>query len=329
MSSASPSRTTPQRVLHRAAPGPCSLPVDQIFPLYRDLVWERSVLFVQLEPRVWAAQLYDFDKDERHRGVHGWTVFVAEPELDGSVKYSCSPCADYKAHKDCVHVRVVEDKDAPSWIILSEEYGAEVVPLEGCSSEENGEPQWTFACLDREKQPVFVCHIGESIAKGTWACSKHRGASCYHVAHVRERVRDLENEQGHENPLDEDDDDNEADEAAVEELLPADRAKAEEKAEESRQKERSVSDLPVSPPKWCRIDSDAAIEWFPLVDPLPDVLPLNTAGRCTCGAVASLDTSTRLLPCTVFGSHRSYSRMIEVRRHPTGPLSGITPPHLR
>ncbi|EJD40639.1 hypothetical protein AURDEDRAFT_19730, partial [Auricularia subglabra TFB-10046 SS5] len=68
------------------------------------------------------------------------------------------------------------------------------------------------------------------------------------------------------------------------------------------------------PPKWCRTDSDAAIEWFPLVDPLPEVLPLKSAGRCTCGTVASLDTPTRLLPCTIFSSHRSYPRMIEVRQ---------------
>ncbi|EJD40648.1 hypothetical protein AURDEDRAFT_24039, partial [Auricularia subglabra TFB-10046 SS5] len=71
------------------------------------------------------------------------------------------------------------------------------------------------------------------------------------------------------------------------------------------------------PPRWCRIEEDKAIEWFPLVDPIPEVLPLNTAGRCTCGAVGSLDTPKRLLPCTIFGSHRSYSRTIEVRQCPS------------
>ncbi|EJD49861.1 hypothetical protein AURDEDRAFT_160880 [Auricularia subglabra TFB-10046 SS5] len=119
-STASPSRTTPKRVISRVAPAPSKHTVMDVFPLYRDLVRDRSVLFVQLESRTWAAQLYDFEKCERHRGVHGWTVVTAEFALDGKATYSCSPCPDYKLHKTCVHVKVVEDPEAPDFLIMSE-----------------------------------------------------------------------------------------------------------------------------------------------------------------------------------------------------------------
>ncbi|EJD36546.1 hypothetical protein AURDEDRAFT_174415 [Auricularia subglabra TFB-10046 SS5] len=202
-SSATPSRTTPKRVISRIAPGPSKHSVSKLFPMYLDLVRDRSVLFVQLEPRTWAAQLYDFDTCERHRGVHGWTVVTAEFELDGTAKYSCSPCADYKLHKTCVHVKVVEAPDTPDFLVMSETYGDEFIPLEGCGEEETGLPQWTFAMLSQDHQPVFVTHAGTSFNSGAWACSKHR-SECHHVAIARQRCREAEAEHGLVNPEDED-----------------------------------------------------------------------------------------------------------------------------
>ncbi|EJD32236.1 hypothetical protein AURDEDRAFT_178726 [Auricularia subglabra TFB-10046 SS5] len=218
-STATPSRTTPKRVISRVPPAPSRHPVSEVYPMYLDFVRDRSILFVQLEPRSWAAQLYDFDKCERHRGVHGWTVVTAEFSLDGKASYSCSPCVDYKIHGTCVHVKVVEDVDAPDFLVMSETYGDEFIPLEGCGEEETGLPQWTFAMLSQDHQPVFVTHAGRSFSEGAWACSKHRN-QCHHVAIARQRCREAEAEHGLVN-LDVDD---EADAQEVDELLGSEKA---------------------------------------------------------------------------------------------------------
>ncbi|EJD32956.1 hypothetical protein AURDEDRAFT_21844, partial [Auricularia subglabra TFB-10046 SS5] len=66
------------------------------------------------------------------------------------------------------------------------------------------------------------------------------------------------------------------------------------------------------PPRWCCMESDEA-PWFPLVDPVPDVLRLEGPGRCRCGAVPADTVPKRLLPCVIYGSQRVYHRQVEVR----------------
>ncbi|EJD40656.1 hypothetical protein AURDEDRAFT_170284, partial [Auricularia subglabra TFB-10046 SS5] len=304
-STATPSRTTPKRVISRVPPAPSRHPVSEVYPMYLDLVRDRSVLFVQLEPRSWAAQLYDFDKCERHRSVHGWTVVTAEFSLDGKASYSCSLCVDYKIHGTCVHVKVVEDVDAPDFLVMSETYGDEFIPLEGCGEEETGLPQWTFAMLSQDHQPVFVTHAGRSFSEGAWACSKHRN-ECHHVAIARQRCREAEAEHGLVN-LDVDD---EADAQEVDELLGSEKAHADDPKKAALPAEPSVSQRPIGPPRWCCMDGDEA-PWFPLVDPVPDVLRLEGRGRCRCGAVPPESVQKRILPCVIYGSQRVYHRQVE------------------
>ncbi|EJD41025.1 hypothetical protein AURDEDRAFT_170003 [Auricularia subglabra TFB-10046 SS5] len=143
------------------------------------------LLFAQLAPHCWVAEVYNVLHDRRLEGRAAWTHISALRDDNMGLAFDCANCKQFKQYKKCIHMMLVQ-KDAHDHLIFSETYDPPCVLFKHTPPDSDGKSLSVFSASctvhGQRGKRCFVIRKGTSATGSAWTCSACTHAhNCQHI----------------------------------------------------------------------------------------------------------------------------------------------------